>query len=357
MATTTSTSAVILPGQSNLAGDAHALNLKVFTGEVMTAHEIACVTKGRFREQRISNGKVAQFLVTGRLDQAVFHQRGQNILEDQTAASGGDVKLLGQVASAEKVIGIDRPLGRGIFLDKHDQSLMQADLRGEYARTLGETIALQYDQWSFALILQAALQANGIVTSLPGGNVVYGTADFGHFGNGDVDETIAAIKNMRLAFRNANVKETPVMFCTWDLYYFLVNECRAVVLDTDINPGGNGSIANGTMGRIFGFELVPTTNMPTSATFNPLVPGNTGISSSNDYGDGNGSTADFSEVGALFAHRSSLGVVTVDGAPEIDVRYWETKERLGNVLDAWKTCGMGWLAPETTGVIYAAAAP
>ena len=46
-------------GQINTAGDAKALFLKVFAGEVLTSFEESTVTAGRFMERSIASGKSA----------------------------------------------------------------------------------------------------------------------------------------------------------------------------------------------------------------------------------------------------------------------------------------------------------
>ena len=44
-------------GQANTSGDAKALFLKVFAGEVLTAFEEANVTGGKFMERTIASGE------------------------------------------------------------------------------------------------------------------------------------------------------------------------------------------------------------------------------------------------------------------------------------------------------------
>jgi hypothetical protein len=44
-------------GQANTSGDAKALFLKVFAGEVLTAFEEATVTAGKFMERTIASGE------------------------------------------------------------------------------------------------------------------------------------------------------------------------------------------------------------------------------------------------------------------------------------------------------------
>lgn len=46
-------------GQANTSGDAKALFLKVFAGEVLTAFKESTVTEGRFMERNIASGKSA----------------------------------------------------------------------------------------------------------------------------------------------------------------------------------------------------------------------------------------------------------------------------------------------------------
>ncbi len=52
---------VTLGGQKNVAGDAQALFLKVFAGEVLTAFEETNVFMGRHLVRTIPNGKLLPF--------------------------------------------------------------------------------------------------------------------------------------------------------------------------------------------------------------------------------------------------------------------------------------------------------
>ena len=59
-------------GQVNASGDADALFLKVFAGEVLQSYEQYTVTSDKHMLRSISSGKSAQFPVMGRLS-AEYH--------------------------------------------------------------------------------------------------------------------------------------------------------------------------------------------------------------------------------------------------------------------------------------------
>ena len=67
-------------GQINASGDVDALFLKVFSGEILTTFEEMNVMKGLHTIRTISNGKSAQFPVTG-IATAKYHTAGENIAD------------------------------------------------------------------------------------------------------------------------------------------------------------------------------------------------------------------------------------------------------------------------------------
>lgn len=140
------------PGQVNNAGDRMALFLKMFAGEVLTAFARTAKTMDKHVIRTIQSGKSAQFPVTGR-SVAKYLAAGAS-LDDQRDA----------IPHNEKVIVIDGLLTDDVLITDIDDAMNHFDVRGEYSRQLGESLALAADGSVLAEFANAALSAE----TLPG---------------------------------------------------------------------------------------------------------------------------------------------------------------------------------------------
>ena len=114
----------------------NALFLKVFSGEILTAFEDANIMKGLHTIRTISNGKSAQFPVTG-IASAKYHTPGNSLIE----GSG----YLSDIQKSEKVILIDEMLTSSTFLANIDELKTHFDIRSVYAQELGKALAKRFD--------------------------------------------------------------------------------------------------------------------------------------------------------------------------------------------------------------------
>ena len=73
------TAGLTRPGQSNGAGDARALFLKLFSGEMFKGFQNQTIARDLVMKRTLKNGKSLQFIYTGRT-QAEFHTPGNAIL-------------------------------------------------------------------------------------------------------------------------------------------------------------------------------------------------------------------------------------------------------------------------------------
>jgi len=110
-------------GQANLSGDALALFLKVFSGEVLTSYNAKTVMKDKTRVRNITSGKSAQFPAIGRTT-AEYHTPGAEI-------NGMNIE------HGEKVITIDDLLISHAFIANIDEAKNHYEVRSEYAMQLG----------------------------------------------------------------------------------------------------------------------------------------------------------------------------------------------------------------------------
>ena len=120
-------------GQILGANDASALFLKVFAGEVLTAFERTSVMMPRHMVRTIANGKSASFPVMGRA-LAQYLEAGSS-LDDQRKAMHHN----------EKVITIDGLLTADAMIADIDDAMNHYDVRSEYSKQLGESLAVSAD--------------------------------------------------------------------------------------------------------------------------------------------------------------------------------------------------------------------
>jgi hypothetical protein len=159
MANTVGTSAN-RAGQINGAGDALALFLKKFAGEVLTTFTTENIFSAMHTMRTIDNGKSAQFPLTGYAS-AAYHTPGYDILDNSNA-------LLSSVLHDEKVINIDSLLLSSVFVPSIDEMMNHYDVRSIYSTELGRALAKRFDQ-NIAKVI--ALGAAGSSSVTGGGKV------------------------------------------------------------------------------------------------------------------------------------------------------------------------------------------
>src|SRR5690554_4717969 len=132
-------------GQVNAAGDALALFLKIYGGEVLTAFETVVVLKDKHMIRQISSGKSAQFPATWKVGSS-YHTPGAEIV-------GKTVK------NAERVIAVDGLLISDVFLANIDEAMSHFEVRSVYSTEMSRELAKQYDKNVGRCILLAARAA------------------------------------------------------------------------------------------------------------------------------------------------------------------------------------------------------
>ena len=151
-------------GQLNSAGDARALYLKLFSGEMFKGFQHETVARDMVTKRTLKNGKSLQFIYTGRTT-AEFHTPGNSILGNDKGAP----------PVAEKTITCDDLLISSAFVYELDETLAHYELRGEISRKIGHALAEKYDRLIFRAIAKGARQASPITaTGLvePGGTQI-----------------------------------------------------------------------------------------------------------------------------------------------------------------------------------------
>jgi hypothetical protein len=312
-------------GQALGTGDARALFLKVFSGEVLTTFNTKTIMKDKVRVRSLSSGKSAQFPAIGKT-KATYHTPGAEIT--------GDI-----IQQDEKVITIDDLLISDTFIARIDEAMSQFEVRSEYSRQMGDALAQTYDRNLFSLAVKAARDTGA--GGLGKGAIGQGDASSVKIGvTPAVSDIIAAAFNAAVKFDNLNIPEDGrYLFVSPATYYALVNSDK--LLNLWYNPGNNGSFANANVKNVAGFQIVKTNNLVVDHT-----------AAGSPYPDYNAKYAvNASDTAGLFYHPQAMGTVKLlDLASEMeyDIR------RQGTLMVSKMAVGHGILRPECIYEIRAA---
>lgn len=234
-------------GQINGAGDASALFIKVFGGEVMTEFERLNVFEKLTYVRRITAGKSAQFPLVGRASSA-YHTPGTWI--DGTA-----------IDHAEKTIVIDELLQSNTFIANVDEAMNHYDVRSIYSSELGQELAYQYDTHLAAVLTLAARAASPLTGRSGGSRITH--ADM----LTDPARLEAALftATQTLDEKNVSQQDRYAVFRPAQ-FYLLAQRDRLV----DTNLGAKGAVASGVVETIAGLPIVKSNHVPsTSVTTGP----------------------------------------------------------------------------------------
>ena len=158
------TTSLTRPGQSNSTGDARALYLKLFSGELFKGFQHESIARDMVMKRTLKNGKSLQFIYTGRTT-AEFHTPGNSILGNSDGAP----------PVAEKTITCDDLLISSAFVYELDETLAHYELRGEISKKIGYALAQKYDRLIFRAITKGARLASPITKTNfvePGGTQI-----------------------------------------------------------------------------------------------------------------------------------------------------------------------------------------
>ena len=322
------------PGQSNSTGDARALYLKLFSGEMFKGFQHNAIARDLVMKRTLKNGKSLQFIYTGHT-KAEFHTPGNSIMGNSDAAP----------PVAEKTITCDDLLISSAFVYELDETLAHYELRGEISKKIGYALAQKYDRLIFRSIAKGARLASPITKSgfvEPGGTqirltrsgVTNATAAY------DSQCLIAGFYDAAAALDEKGVStEGRVAVLNPRQYYELI---QAVGSSGLVNRDVQGTALQGGEGiiEIAGIKIYKSMNIPffgaygtkygTAGAANPGVtsPGNVGSfvgestedARSNQTGINNnyGNVSDFANSCGLVFQREAAGVVEAIG-PQVQV--------------------------------------
>ena len=328
----TLTTALTRPGQSNSTGDARALYLKLFSGEMFKGFQRNTIARDLVMKRTLTNGKSLQFVYTGHT-KAEYHVPGNSILGNTDGAP----------PVAEKTITIDDLLISSAFVYELDETLAHYELRGEISKKIGYALAQKYDRLIFRAIAKGARQASPITKSgfvEPGGTQIrVGT-------NNQASDAyvpaslIAAFYDAAAALDEKGVSQDGrVAVLNPRQYYELI---QGVGSNGLINRDAQGTALQGGQGiiEIAGIKIYKSMNIPffgsygtkygSASATNPGVtsPGNVGSFVGETAEDGRasvtginnnyGNASDFANSCGLIFQKEGAGVVESIG-PQVQI--------------------------------------
>lgn len=294
-------------GQINAAGDADALFLKVYAGEVLTAFKETNVMEDKHLVRTISHGKSAQFPATWKAD-AEYHTPGAELL-------GGTIK------HGERVINIDDILVSHKFIADIDEAKNHYDVRSIYSFEQGAALARKYDKQLLQVGVLAAREAATIDDGSGGSQLVNQAFDV------DGESLAAGLYDAAQAMDEKDIPPDNRFCFLKPQHYYMLAQTRKV-LDRDI--GGAGSYAKGVVFEVAGIQIVKTNNLP-----NTVVAAEQGTKNTYD--------GDFTNTVGLIMHRSAIGTVKL---LDLGLRADYDPRRLGTLMVAKYAVGHGILRPE-----------
>jgi len=272
------------PGQSNGAGDARALYLKLFSGEMFKGFQNNTIARDLVMKRTLKNGKSLQFIYTGRTT-SEFHTPGQSILGNDRNAP----------PVAEKTITCDDLLISSAFVYELDEVLSHYDLRSEISRKIGYALAEKYDRYIFRAITRGARKASPVsMTSFeePGGTQI-------RVGSTTNDSDAYVATNLVNAFYDAAAAmdekgvsmDGRVGILNPRQYYALIQQVGENGLVNRDEQGTARQRGNGVV-EIAGIKIYKSMNIPYLGKYGTAYGGTTGVTAPTNLGDFVGVTAE-----------------------------------------------------------------
>ena len=363
------TTSLTRQGQSNSTGDARALYLKLFSGEMFKGFQHETIARDLIMKRTLKNGKSMQFIYTGRTT-AEYHTPGNSILGNSDGAP----------PVAEKTVTIDDLLISSAFVYELDETLAHYELRGEISRKIGYALAEKYDRLAFRAIAKGARQASPITKTgfkEPGGTQIRvgsTTNDSDAYNAGNL---VNAFYDAAAALDEKGVSSSGrVAVLNPRQYYALIQDIGSNgLINRDVQgtalQSGNGII------EIAGIKIYKSMNIPffgsygtkygSASATNPGVtsPGNVGSFVGETAEDGRasvtginnnyGNSSDFANSCGLIFQKEGAGVVEAIG-PQVQVTSGDVSVVYqGDVILGRLAMGADFLNPAAAVELYVGA--
>jgi len=287
------------------------LFLKLYSGEVLASFQRENLMLGMTNVRTISNGKSSSFPVTGTTVSG-YHSVGAEITGDA-------------IKHNEKIINVDDMLLASSFVAELDELKLHYDIRGIYAREMGQALSKTVDQ----NLLQLAVLGSQASATITGGNG--GTEITDADANTNSTSLIASIFEGIQKLDEKDVPNTDrVCVVSPDIYYQLANNDK--LLNRDFSSL-NGDFGKGTVVSVGGVPVIKSNTCVTAFADN----------SSAVAGANNTYNVDASNHVAVLFHKSAIGTVKLK---DLVVETTYDPRRIGSLITSRMAIGSSVLRPE-----------
>jgi hypothetical protein len=230
------------PGQNLGTGDAGALLLELFGGEVLTAFKTMVKFRDKHQVKTLSKGKLFKFPAIWRTTVG-YHTPGVEILGSQ-------------IPHTEIKVSPDDKLISSVFVADIDEIMNHYEVRAPYAAELGDSLARFYDKNVLRTIVRAA-RGGALFTGDQGGSILTDA--------GFATDASKLFDGISLAKETMDRKDVPVnevpVFAAVDtaLWYLMARSDRN--LNRDRN-GGSASDRSHILNTIDEIQIIKSNNTP-----------------------------------------------------------------------------------------------
>lgn len=315
-------------GAKQNTGDQLALFLKVFSGEVLTAFTRASKVRNNHMIKTIDSGKSTSFPVMGR-GKAHYLPAGSN-LDDLREA----------IPHNEVVINIDGLLTSDVLITDIFEAMNHYDVRGEYAKQLGEALAIAADGATVAEIAKLVKANTENITGLGKGVVVEKTITGGAGINYETGKAVIdGLLEMKAKWTTQYVPEE-------ERFAYITPEVESAIITSKdaINRdyGAVASIVDGNIDKLCGFKIIAVPHLKAGGA------DKTGMLGTSP--EGHVFPTDYAGALAVCAHRTAVATVKLK---DLQLEHARRPELQADMIIAKNAVGHGGLRPEASGIILA----
>lgn len=315
-------------GAKQNTGDQLALFLKVFSGEVLTAFTRASKVMNNHMIKTIDSGKSTSFPVIGR-GKAYYLPAGSN-LDDLREA----------IPHNEVVINIDGLLTSDVLITDIFEAMNHYDVRGEYAKQLGEALAIAADGATVAEIAKLVKANTENITGLGKGIIVEKTITGGAGINYETGKAVIdGLLEMKAKWTTQYVPEE-------ERFAYITPEVESAIITSKdaINRdyGAVASIVDGNIDKLCGFKIIAVPHLKAGGA------DKTGMLGTSP--EGHEFPTDYAGALAVCAHRTAVATVKLK---DLQLEHARRPELQADMIIAKNAVGHGGLRPEASGIILA----
>lgn len=315
-------------GAKQNAGDQLALFLKVFGGEVLTAFTRASKVMNNHMIKTIDSGKSTSFPVMGR-GKAHYLPAGSN-LDDLREA----------IPHNEVVINIDGLLTSDVLITDIFEAMNHYDVRGEYAKQLGEALAIAADGATVAEIAKLVKKNTENITGLGKGVVVEKTLTGGAGINYETGKAVIdGLLEMKAKWTTQYVPEE-------ERFAYITPEVESAIITSKdaINRdyGAVASIVDGNIDKLCGFKIIAVPHLKAGGADKTGMLGTAP--------EGHVFPTEYAGALAVCAHRTAVATVKLK---DLQLEHARRPELQADMIIAKNAVGHGGLRPEASGIILA----